>query len=122
MTNSQALRKADLQQFTGSEHWYRHALNRKVSFTDGAKYLADTAGAYWLLDDIALIQPHDQRVAAEALQVWKLTVRPDRTATLTCYDGDDNIVYTKELTYTDFPLDEITLYFANNVIYLPSEH
>jgi hypothetical protein len=24
--------------------------------------------------------------------------------------------------YTDFPLDEITLYFTNNVMYLPSEH
>jgi hypothetical protein len=26
------------------------------------------------------------------------------------------------IAFTDFPLDEITLYFANNTIYLPSEH
>jgi hypothetical protein len=31
-------------------------------------------------------------------------------------------VYTKEIKYTDFPLDEITFYFTDNVIYLPSEH
>jgi hypothetical protein len=31
-------------------------------------------------------------------------------------------VFTKEIEYTDFPLDEITLYFANRVIHLPSEY
>jgi hypothetical protein len=51
-------------------------------------------------------------VAAEEFQVWKLAVRPDRSATLTCDDGNGNIMFTKEIKYTDFPLDEITLYFA----------
>jgi hypothetical protein len=41
---------------------------------------------------------------------------------LLCSDGNDNIVYTQHVEFTDFPLDEITLYFANDVIYLPSEH
>ena len=45
--------EADLRQFTGSEHWYRHGLVRDILFTDGAKYLADHGGAYWLLDEIA---------------------------------------------------------------------
>ena len=122
MTKTPTLRKADLRQFTGSEHWYKHGLNSTVLFTDGAKYVADTAGAYWLLDEIALIQPYDKRVAATAFQFWKLVVRPDQTATLTCDDGNGNTVFAKEIDYTDFPLDEITLYFTNNVIYLPSEH
>ena len=55
---TKTLNKADLAQFTGSENWYRHAINRAVLFTDGAKYVADQAGAYWLLDEIAIIQPH----------------------------------------------------------------
>ena len=45
-----------LQRFTGTEQWYRHALNPKVLFTDGAKHVADHGGAYWLLDEIALGQ------------------------------------------------------------------
>jgi hypothetical protein len=61
-----------MRRFTGSEHWYRHALNRKIVFTDGAKHVADHGGAYWLLDEIALIQPYDKRVAAEEFQVWSL--------------------------------------------------
>lgn len=122
MTKTPTLTQADLRQFTGSENWYRHGLNRKVLFTDGAKYVADAAGAYWLVDEIALAQRYEARVAAEAFQVWKLAVRSDRTATLTCEDGNCNIVFTKELDYTDFPLDNITLFFTNDVIYLPSEH
>jgi hypothetical protein len=121
MTNAPKLTADELSQFTGSENWYRHGINRKVSFTDGAKYLADRAGAYWLLDEIAIIQPYDRSVAAEEFQAWKLVVRPDRTAALTCDDGNGRIVFRKEIEYTDFPLDEITLWFENNVIYLPSE-
>jgi hypothetical protein len=99
--NTQAkLTEAELNQFTGSENWYRHPINRKVLFTDGAKYLADRAGAYWLLDEIALIQPFDTRVAAEAFQVWILSVTTDHAATLTCEDGNGNILATKEVLFT----------------------
>jgi hypothetical protein len=35
-----------LSHFTGTEHYYR--LNRWCFITDGAKYLADEAGTYWL--------------------------------------------------------------------------
>jgi hypothetical protein len=111
----------DLNQFTGTENWYRHALNRNVLFTDGAKHVADEGGAYWLLDIIAIAQRHDKRIAAEEFQTWKLVVRPDRTATLTCEDGNYNVVSTQELEFTDFPVPEITLWFENNTIYLPSE-
>ena len=46
-------------------------------------------GAYWLLDGIALAQCFVEQVAAEAFQVWKLTVREDRSAALACGDGND---------------------------------
>ena len=119
---TKTLGKNDLKQFTGSENWYRHGLNPNVLFTDGAKYVADEGGAYWLLDAIAICQRHEKAVAAEPFQVWKLTVRPDRTASLVCDDGNNNVVYTQQIEYSDFPLDEITLWFANGTIYLPGEH
>jgi hypothetical protein len=50
-----------------------------------------------------------------------LKVREDQTASLICSDGNDNIVYTQHIEYTDFPIAEITLWFENNTIYLPSE-
>ena len=112
----------DLRQFTGTEHWYRHGLARNILFTDGAKYVADEAGAYWLLDEIAFAQRSIPAVAAEEFQVWTLRVTSEKKATLTCEDGNGHAVFTRAIEYTDFPLPEITLWFANNVILLPSEY
>jgi len=53
------LNAADLARFTGTEQWFRHSINSKVLYTEGTQYLAEHAGAYWLLDEIALIQPYD---------------------------------------------------------------
>lgn len=111
----------ELSQFTGSEHWYRHWLARNILFTDGAKYVADEGGAYWLLDEIAFAQRGQKRVAREEFQVWKLTVKPNRTATLACEDGNGRTVFKKEIEFTDFPAERIELWFENNTIYLPSE-
>src|SRR6202142_3799198 len=108
---TKTLSTSDLAQFTGSESWYRHAINRNVLYTDGAHHVAEHGGAYWLLDQIAIIQPYDKAVAAEEFQVWKLVVRPDRTATLNCEDGNYNVVYTQQLELTDFPVETITLWF-----------
>ena len=120
--SKKTLTQADLMQFTGSEHWYRHGIARKVLFTDGAKYVADTAGAYWLIDEIALAQAFNKRVAAEEFQSWVLTVNKDHSARLACEDGDGSVVWSKRIPLTDFPLDEITMFYENNTIYLPSEH
>ena len=37
---------ATLRQFTGTETVYRHGLARSIIYTDGAKYVAESAGAY----------------------------------------------------------------------------
>jgi len=92
MTNDKSLDPHIMSQFTGSGHWYRFGLDPRITCTDGAKYVADTAGAYWLLDEIALAQRYD------------------------------NVVLTKAIPFTDFPKEGVALWFANDVIYLPSEH
>ena len=74
---------------------FRHSINSKVLYTEGAQHVAAHGQAYWLLDEIALIQLYDKNVAAEEFQVWKLAVRPEKTASLTCDDGNGNIVFTK---------------------------
>jgi hypothetical protein len=122
MTKADKLSEEHLRQFTGTENWYRHGINRNVVFTDGAKYVADEGGAYWLLDAIAIAQRFEKNVAAEEFQVWKLKVNEDRSASLVCDDGNGNIVYTQHIAFTDFPLDEIKFYFADNTILLPSEY
>ena len=116
------LTQDEVAQFMGTEQRYRHAINRNVLFTAGAKYVADRAAAYWLLDEIALIQPCNKRVSAETFQVWRLKVNADRTGQLVCEDGNDNILYTKPIPFTDFPGEGITLWFTDGTILLPSEY
>jgi hypothetical protein len=116
------LSPADLQQFTGSDTWYR-SINPAITYTVGAKHVADEGGAYWLLDEIALAQRFQPKVQAEEFQVWRLVVNTyDASAQLICGDGNGRSVYVKPIPYTDFPVAEITLYCTSQVILLPSEY
>ena len=121
MTNRQTLTKAEVAQYTGTEQGYRHPMVRDVLYTDGARHVAEAGGAYWLLDEIAFAQRSESAVATEEFQVWKFSVREDRTAKLSCEDGNTREVYVKDLEYTDFPLAQISLYYSNRTILLPSE-
>jgi hypothetical protein len=115
------LDKSDLGNFTGSENWYQHWLG-KCLYTDGVKYVADQAGAHWLIDEIAINQTRP-KVRAEKFQVWVLKVDlENRTAVLSCDDGNDHAVFSKKIEYTDFPLAEIRFYCTDGVILLPSEY
>jgi hypothetical protein len=38
---TKTLSKSDLAQFTGTESWYRHGINRNVLYTDGAQHVAE---------------------------------------------------------------------------------
>ncbi|PZU88622.1 MAG: hypothetical protein DI529_05335 [Chryseobacterium sp.] len=119
---NQKLRKADLAQFTGTEQWYRHPIARDILYTDGIQYLANTGGAYWLIDKVAFLQTHP-RFKKQEFQVWTLKVDLEKSeAVLTCDDGNYNVIFTEKILYTDFPLDEIKIYFTGNVILLPSEY
>jgi hypothetical protein len=110
-----------LGQFTGTEQWFRHGLARNVLYTEGVQYVAETAGAYWLLDEIAFGQ-HRPKIRREEFQVWKLVVAENGTAKLFVEDGNDNKVWSKRIDYTDFPEGGITLWFTGGTILLPSEY
>jgi len=51
--------------------------------------------------------PHKQAVEAADAKA------SDSNGVLTCDDGNANIVFTKEIPFTDFPLPEITFYFTD---------
>ncbi|MEM9946924.1 MAG: DUF6876 family protein [Cyanobacteria bacterium P01_D01_bin.36] len=117
---------ADLRQFSGTTQWHRWSSLTNLVCTDGAKYLAEEAGAYWLLDAIASHQnAHVLRdsLRLQELQVWLLSVNADKSCRLTCAeDSDVAPVFVQAIEFTDFPLQEIKLYVCNNVVLLPSEY
>jgi len=117
------LTTADLAQFTGSENWFRHNMNRGILYTDGAQYVAEAGGAFWLIDEIALANRYQRWVKAEEFQVWTLTRdKRGNDATLDCGDGNGNTVYSKRIPFPDFPLDTVKLFCEGGTILLPSEH
>ena len=47
--------EADLAQFSGTDNWWKHRTGR-LTYTDGVKFLAEKAGAFWLIDLVASYQ------------------------------------------------------------------
>jgi hypothetical protein len=114
--------EADLAQFCGTENWWQHWTGR-LTYTDGVKYLAEKAGAYWLIDLVASHQT--ARLRQEEFQVWILTVNCERTpmaVATCCADTSAPVLVRQEIPYTDFPLPSIRLWLVGGVLMLPSEY
>ena len=110
-----------LDQFYGSDVFYYQPLYPMYRYTEGVKYLAKNAGAYWLLDYIFSHQ-RDVSIKAERFQVWKLTVNDDNSAVIRVEDGNNNEVKCYNLTFTDFPLKKYSLWFIGGMLLLPNEY
>ncbi len=105
---AQQLKEA-LDGFSGTGEWFQWSpLFRTAILTEGAKFLADNAKCYWLMDLIASHQL-TPKVKREEFQVWELH-RVGRGCSITCDDGNHHIVARQDLEYTDFPLEYIKLY------------
>lgn len=108
---------AELGYFTGTENYYKNFLG--LVYTDGLKYVAEEAGAYWLIDAIASYQADLKK---HEFQSWTLKQNPDKSWTLKATDGNDRVLVKQEIEFSDFPIGQISLYVSNNVLMLPSEY
>jgi hypothetical protein len=110
----------DLNRFTGTGQYHRHWLGGV--YTDGVAFLAEKAGAYWLIDLIESWQSKP-KVRSQPFQSWTLKVDVGtRTGLAVCDDGNGNKLCSQKIPYTDFPLPVIKLYRADGVLLLPLEY
>lgn len=116
-----ALDPTTLAQFTGTVHYYR--LHRRCLLTDGAKYLADTAGAYWLMD--AAYSHLESLGTEDGFVLIRLVVSGCR-AVLTLEDGNGHVRARQHIPYTDFPVEQQVVFACWDgqywVLMLPSEY
>ena len=113
--------------FTGSERFTKFSLLFRALLTDGAEYVAEQAGAFWLMD---IIGSYQRILRNQPFQVWKL--QPNKTtdgALVVCEDGNKNVLVQQRIKYTDFPFingEEFVLWACDNgdgvTIMLPSEY
>ena len=107
--------ESELSQFIGTVNYHRHWLGSV--YTDGVEYLAEKAGAYWLVDAIFSYRRR------ESFQIWTLKKNDDDSAVLTMQeDSGERAKVCQKIPYTDFPLDQISLYLIDGVLLLTSEY
>jgi hypothetical protein len=95
---------SDLNQFSGSEQFFKHKVNRKLIYTEGVQYLAKEAGCYWLIDEIAcVLLPHLLKEYNDGFYSLQLLVT-DCSAVITVDDGNGNIHIKHKINFTDFPI------------------
>lgn len=136
--------KEGLRGFYCTDGYTRYTFG--ILLTDGVKWLCDNAECYWLVDAIGSWQL-DKRVKndemLQGIQFWKLKVnrepapapmtvgavlasktKPKAMAQLILERDTDDVVLVQDIEYTDFPLDEIKLYYSpqDKVLLLPSEY
>lgn len=118
--------KEGLQHFHGTEMFYQIPLIR-TRFTDGLKYLANVADCFWLITDTSVIAKSlMNRSEFITIDFKKLSEeQQDFTgyeAEIIYSDGNDNILEKHGYRATDFPLNELRLFFVNDTLMLPSEY
>ncbi len=118
--------KEGLQHFHGTEMFYSIPLLR-TRFTDGLKYLSEVAECFWLITDTSVIAKslinRSEFVTIDFRRLSK--EKQDYTgyeAEIIYTDGNDNILEKHGYRETNFPLDELRLFFVNNTLMLPSEY
>ena len=108
-----------LSSYICTEQYHKYLCD--TILTDGVKEAADIYQCYWFLDIIASVQ-YMPEVHAEGFQVFKLERVKNDHFKVTMEDGNDNVIYTQNIAYSDFKDDILTLWVVDKIIMLPSEY
>ena len=122
----QQINKLNLSGFTGTENYYKHMFN--YNLTDGVYYLMEKGFCSWLISDIIVFSAMKPKLKDEGFLSWELSIKGKENdkGVLTCTDGNENILFKKNYSYTDFykktGLNKINLYVIDKVVLLTSEY
>lgn len=109
---------SELAQFYGTQAYHTFSsLFRNLVLTDGAKYLADACGCYWLFDIVGSLLVTDKKMVSYFKRQSPVVVRikkNDKGGALVSIGSEKKPVYTQEIPYTDFPLNEYEFLVGDN--------
>lgn len=112
---------AQLAMFTGTENYYEHKTFGYgfIHLTDGIFFLRESCKCYWLIDIILSAQT---TLREEEFQEWNIVKTPSGTWLITCTDGNESLLFSQNLEFSDFPIDSAVIWNVKNVLLLPSEY
>lgn len=117
----------DLDHFTGTAAYHRHRIlgQMTVLLTDGAKYVAENAGAWWLMD-LAAISGRQWLLEGNGFATLTVTATKEGTGAIKVTDGNENVIEEQQIEFTDFPEGSVTFFISPHldepVFYLRSEY
>lgn len=110
----------NLPQFTGTEQIWKHrTFAGSIYLSDGCNFIREKAQCRWLFD---LIFSHQLKLKTESFQCWKLNRIDGNVFSVQCSDGNKTILVSQEISYSDFPLDEIEIWLIDGISLLKSEY
>lgn len=126
MENSNINLAQNLKQFCGSEVVYTLPLFN-YKYTEGVHYLAEQAACYWMLTDIAAVVKRFRTKHRFIVAVFERYSKEDqkrthKEAVITYGEGNGITLFEQQYDLTDFPLDELRLFFVDDTLMLPHEY
>jgi len=109
-----------LESYTGTEQYTKIPFSDYV-YTDGIKALIDLCGCSWLISDFGILLSHKKQYEKPFL-ILNIKVKDDKAVITLKEDTDEKPIYTKKISYTDFPLKEYEFYIIDKVMLLKGEY
>lgn len=115
----------NLEQFYGTEHYYKPSMFSNIVITDGVKYFCDTCSCYWLLEEsiISGLQALSNKYPFLLVE-FKVTNKRGTTYIEAKEDTNAPLLLkkrTKDLCNL-IPIGEYKFYLIDKVLLLPSEY
>ena len=104
----------------GSENFYQSKFS-PVIYTDGVKSMAESCGAYWLID-LVISHQLNKAVQLQPFQVWELSRQKDDAFIVVASDGNEKQIDSQQIPFSDFRFDIATLWLINGCLMLPNEY
>ena len=109
---------SELNQNTGSQQYFKIPFS-KIVYTEGIEDLIKRCGCWWLISDLGIELSNQEK----PFLIVRIEVNEDDSAIITLKeDSDLEIIYKKEIGYTDFSLKEFEFYLIDKVFLLKNEY
>jgi hypothetical protein len=115
----------DLDNYTGTENYYKFSPFGNMKATDGVHHLQESTESYWLTDIVSSAQNKPSIKSHSEFIVWKIEKYSDNSFKVTAWSDTpykSKKLYEQEGEYTDFPLSDYEFYQEGDVLLLKKEH